>query len=151
MVNRGIVKTREQAFARYLGAGRPLYVPKDGLEFEEAAALIRESGGMPVLAHPMSLYVAWGRLPDLIQALQDRGLTGIEAWHPTARPRDCRRLEELGRAHGLSVTEGSDFHGAARPDRKLGRSNKGRDIQDAVLEAIPELAAPRQAVITGTA
>jgi predicted metal-dependent phosphoesterase TrpH len=151
LVNRNIVKTREQAFARYLGAGKPLYVPKDGLEFEEAAALIRESGGIPVLAHPMSLYVAWGRLPDLIKALQDRGLAGIEAWHPTAKPRDCRRLEELGSALGLRVTEGSDFHGAIRPDRKLGRSGKGRDIQDAVLEAIPELAAPeRQAVITGT-
>jgi predicted metal-dependent phosphoesterase TrpH len=141
LINRKIVKTREQAFARYLGTGKPLYVPKEGMNFEEAAALIRESAGIPVLAHPMSLFVAWGRLPDLVKVLKDRGLMGIEAWHPTAKRQSCRRLEELGRSLGLYITEGSDFHGAARPDRKLGCSHKGREIQDAVLKAIPELAA----------
>jgi len=87
----------------------------------------------------MSLFVAWGRLPDLIKVLKDGGLMGIEAWHPTAKARDCRRLEELGRALGLYITEGSDFHGAIRPDRKLGSSNRGRDISDAILAAIPGL------------
>jgi predicted metal-dependent phosphoesterase TrpH len=139
LVNRKIVKTREQAFARYLKAGKPLFVPKAGLEFAGAAALIRQSGGIPVLAHPMSLYVAWGRLPSLVQTLQSQGLMGIEAWHPTAKTRSCRRLEELGRRLGLYITEGSDFHGLARPERRLGCSGKGREIADAVLEAIPEL------------
>ena len=139
LVSKKIVRNREQAFARYLKPGKPLYVPKAGLDFAQAAALIRESGGVPVLAHPMSLYVAWGRLPDLIAAFKARGLMGIEAWHPLARAKTCRRLEELGRNLGLYITEGSDFHGAARPDRKLGCSNRGREISNAVLEAIPEL------------
>jgi predicted metal-dependent phosphoesterase TrpH len=139
LVAKKIVKNRQQAFDRYLTKGKPLYVPKAGLNFEEAAALIRESGGIPVLAHPMSMFVAWGRLPDLIRALQDRGLLGIEAWHPTARGRSCRRLEELGNALGLHITEGSDFHGAVRPDRRLGYSSRHRKISEAVLEAIPEL------------
>jgi predicted metal-dependent phosphoesterase TrpH len=139
LINRKIVKTREQAFSRYLGAGKILFVPKEGLDFDIAAAIIRESGGIPILAHPMSLFVAWGRLPELIQELKNRGLAGMEAWHPTAKPRSCRRLEELGRSLGLYITEGSDFHGSARPDRKLGCSNGGRKIEDSVLEAIPEL------------
>ena len=141
LIKRKIVRTTEQAFSRYLGAGKPLYVPKGGLEFAEAAALIRESGGIPVLAHPMSLYVAWGRLPDLVKILKSQGLMGMEAWHPTAKPRSCRRLEELAKTLGLYVTEGSDFHGSVRPDRKLGCSSGGRQIQDSVLEAIPELRA----------
>jgi predicted metal-dependent phosphoesterase TrpH len=139
LVMKKIVKNKQQAFARYLKKGKPLYVPKTGLAFAQAAALIRESGGIPVLAHPMSLYVAWGRLPDLIMALKTKGLMGIEAWHPTARTRPCRRLEELGKKLGLYITEGSDFHGSARPDRQLGLSNRGRQISDTVLEAIPEL------------
>jgi predicted metal-dependent phosphoesterase TrpH len=139
LVKRKIVKNIAQAFARYLGAGKPLYVPKVGIAFDEAAALIRESGGIPVLAHPMSLYVAWGRLPELIGALQDRGLMGLEAWHPTARASSCRRLEALARSRGLCVTEGSDFHGSVRPERRLGCSHADRKIEDAVLEAIPEL------------
>ena len=139
LVSKKIVRNREQAFARYLKPGKPLYVPKVGMDFAEAAALISESGGVPVLAHPLSLYVAWGRLPDMIQALKDRGLRGLEAWHPNAKPMSCRRLEELGRSLGLYITEGSDFHGTARADRQLGHSNRGRKISDAVLEAIPEL------------
>jgi predicted metal-dependent phosphoesterase TrpH len=140
LVNRNIVKTREQAFARYLGRGKPLYIPKKGLDFDRAAAVVRESGGIPVLAHPMSLFVAWGRLPDLIRELQRRGLAGLEAWHPSAKPRSCRRLEALARSLGLYVTEGSDFHGPAlRPDRKLGFSGVNRKIDEAVLEAINPL------------
>ncbi|GHV12998.1 phosphatase [Spirochaetia bacterium] len=139
LVNRGIVKNREQAFSRYLGVGKPFYAPKAGLDFERAAALIRESGGLPVLAHPMSLYVAWGRLPDMIRELKDKGLMGIEAWHPTAKIHACRRLEELGNSLGLYITAGSDFHGLPRPDRKLGLTSDGRKIEDAVLTAIPEL------------
>jgi predicted metal-dependent phosphoesterase TrpH len=131
-----IVKNHDQAFARYLGAGKPLYVPKVGLDFEESAALIRESGGIPVLAHPMSLFIAWGRLPELIKELQDMGLMGLEAWHPAAKASSCRRLEALANSLGLYITEGSDFHGSARSDRKLGYSNHGRAINDAVLDAI---------------
>jgi len=139
LVKKKIVRNRDQAFARYLRPGKPLYVPKAGLPFDQAAVLIRESGGIPVLAHPMSLYVAWGSLPDLVKELKNQGLMGIEAWHPIAKAKACRRLEEMGRGLGLYITEGSDFHGTTRLGRYLGVSNKDREISDAVLEAIPEL------------
>jgi len=139
LVKHKVVKNIKQAFDRYIGVGKPLYVPKEGLLFEEAVTLIRESGGIPILAHPISLYVAWGRLPTLIKTLQDRGLMGLEAWHPTAKSSACRRLETLGKSLGLYITEGSDYHGSLRPDRKLGFSGKGRKIKDEILEAIPEL------------
>jgi len=67
---------------------------------------------------------------------------GLEAWHPTAKPGYCRRLESLAHSLSLYITEGSDFHGSIRPERKLGCSSKGRKIDDAVLEAIPELNSP---------
>jgi len=139
LIKKKIVKNIDQAFSRYLGVGKPLYIPKEGLIFEEAVALIRESGGISVLAHPISLYISWGRLPDLVKILKDMGLSGLEAWHPTAKPGSCRRLEALAHSLGLYVTEGSDFHGSIRPDRRLGHSGKGRKINDAVLEVIPEL------------
>jgi predicted metal-dependent phosphoesterase TrpH len=142
LISRGLVKNHEQAFARYLGRGKPLFVPKKALEFDRAVTHIKESGGIAVLAHPMSLYVAWGRLPDFVRNLKDRGLDGLEAWHPTAKPRSCKRLEALGRSLGLYITEGSDFHGEARSDRKLGHSSGDRKIADSVLEAIPDLYSP---------
>lgn len=140
LVNKGIVKSKEQAFDRYLGKGRPFYVHKDGLELRRAIDIIKNAGGIAVLAHPMSLYVAWGRLPDVIKGLKDDGLDGIEAWHPTAKVCACRRLEKLGRSLGLVITAGSDFHGESRPDRRLGITAGKIKIEEAILEAIPMLA-----------
>ena len=128
-----IVKNQEQAFLRYLGKGRPFFIPKVGLEFERAVEVIRESGGIAVLAHPMSLYVSWGQLPDLIKRLKDNGLDGLEAWHPNTKISSCRRLEALGKKLELRITAGSDFHGEARPDRRLGITAGGRKIDDAYL------------------
>jgi predicted metal-dependent phosphoesterase TrpH len=133
LVKKQIVRNREQAFDRYLGRGRPFYIPKTGLEFEKAASVIKESAGIAVLAHPMSLYTAWGRLPDLVKNLKERGLDGLEAWHPAAKVSSCKRLEELGKKLDLFVTAGSDFHGEARPDRKLGITAGGKKIEPAIL------------------
>jgi predicted metal-dependent phosphoesterase TrpH len=142
LVKRKIVKSREQAFACYLGRGKPFYAPKAGLDFEQALGVIHESGGIAVLAHPMSLYVAWGRLPALIKDLKEKGLDGLEAWHPTAKVRSCMRLEELGKRLALHITAGSDFHGEARPERMLGITAGEKKIENSLLEAIPELGAP---------
>jgi predicted metal-dependent phosphoesterase TrpH len=139
LIKKKIVKNQEQAFKRYLGKGRPFYVPKEGLSFAAAAEMIHESGGIAVLAHPMSLYVAWGRLPDLVGRLRELGLDGIEAWHPTAKPGVCKRLDGLGRSFHLYVTAGSDFHGSARPERALGYTAGGRKIDNVFLADIPPL------------
>lgn len=143
LVRRKIVKNREMAFSRFLGKGRPFYVPKTGLEFNRAVELIKESGGIAVLAHPMSLYTAWGKLPELVKQLKDNGLDGLEAWHPTAKVSACKRLEELGRELGLVVTAGSDFHGQGRPDRKLGITAGGKKIDESFLDALPEIITAR--------
>ncbi|MCL2092603.1 MAG: PHP domain-containing protein [Treponema sp.] len=135
LVDRGIVKNIEEAFSRYLGKDKPFYMPKEGLEFNRAAALIKESGGAVILAHPMSLYVAWGKLPGLIEALKERGLDGIEAWHPIAKESACLRLRDLGKKLGLIVTAGSDFHGNERR-RKLGVTAGERKIDDSYLEGL---------------
>jgi predicted metal-dependent phosphoesterase TrpH len=141
LIHHHIVKNRAQAFSRYLGRDRPFYFPRKGIGFKEALALIKGAGGLAVLAHPLSLYVAWGRLPALIRELTGLGLDGIEAWHPKAGPQSCKRLEALGQKLALRITWGSDFHGEARPGRRLGFSSGGRKIDESVLAAIPELAA----------
>ena len=139
LVKRKIVRNREQAFTRYLGRGKPFYAPKAGLEFERAVEAVKESGGIAILAHPMSLYVSWGRLPDLIKSLKERGLDGLEAWHPSTKVSSCKRLEELGKKLGLCVTAGSDFHGEVRPDRRLGITAGGRKIDDIFLKNIQSI------------
>ncbi|MDR3304238.1 MAG: PHP domain-containing protein [Treponema sp.] len=139
LIKQKLAKNYEQAFDRYLGKGKCFYVPREGLEFRLALTLIKEAGGIAVLAHPMSLYVAWGTLPSLMRDFKEQGLDGIEAWHPTAKVSACKRLETLGRSLGLLITAGSDFHGAARPDRKLGITAGAHKISEAILEELPPL------------
>jgi predicted metal-dependent phosphoesterase TrpH len=142
LVKKKIVKNQEQAFKRYLGKGRPFYIPKEGMRFATATEMIHESGGIAVLAHPMSLYVAWGKLPALLGRLRELGLDGIEAWHPTAKPGVCKRLDGLGRSFHLYITAGSDFHGSARPERRLGHTAGDRVIEDVFFTDIPPLVRP---------
>ena len=140
LVKKKVVKTRQQAFDRFLAKGRPWYVPRVGSGLDEAIVAIKDSGGVPVLAHPMSLYLSWGKLPDALQDFYERGVMGLEAFHPGARVTECLRLEELGRKIGYFITAGSDFHGEKiRADRKLGYTCGGRKIDDKLWEEIKNI------------
>lgn len=130
LTSTGAVKSVQQAFDKYLATGRPCYVPRESISLEEGIAAITASGGVPVLAHPLSLYVSWTRLAEILASFRDKGVRGLEAWHPGAKKRSCERLEELARTLGMFVTAGSDFHGETRKDRKLGKTVDGRDIPD---------------------
>ena len=131
LVKLKVVNNRQQAFDQYLARGRKWYVPRICTNLDEAIVAIRDSGGVPVLAHPMSLYLSWGRLPDFLKDCYEKGIVGIEAFHPGARVTECLRLEELGRKLGFIITAGSDFHGEKiRADRKLGHTCGGKKIED---------------------
>ena len=54
LVAAGVVADRSEAFAKLLYTGSPYYVPQDALDPLEAVRLVREAGGVPVIAHPMS-------------------------------------------------------------------------------------------------
>ena len=140
LVKKKIVKTRQLAFDKYLAKGRPWYVNRVGANLDEAISAIKDSGGSPVLAHPMSLYFSWGKLPDALLNYYERGIEGLEAFHPGARVTECLRLEELAHKIGYFVTAGSDFHGEKiRSDRKLGYTCGGKKIEDKYWEDIKEI------------
>ena len=127
LVEKGLVRKRQQAFDKYLAKGRPWYCERVGTNLDEAIVAIRESGGIPVIAHPMSLYLSWGKLPAALQDIYERGVMGLEAFHPGARMTDCLRLEECARKIGYFITA----HGEkVRADRKLGHTCNNKVIED---------------------
>jgi 3',5'-nucleoside bisphosphate phosphatase len=136
LVERKAVRTRQEAFDKYLAKGRPFYEGKDCLELGEAMRVVKEAGGLAVVAHPLSLFVSWNRLGSLMDEWKELGIDGIEAFHPTAKIGHCRRVEKMARERGFRVTAGSDFHGAIRPDRRLGRTAGNLVIGDEYLEEI---------------
>ncbi len=135
LVKKGIVKRLQVAFDKFIGKGRPFFIPKSCIPLAEGIDLIHRSGGLAIVAHPMSLFVSWTRLREFFPAWKEAGIDGVEAWHPTARRGECDKLEALALEHGLKVTAGSDFHGSSRADRKLGITAGDRQIEDRYLEA----------------
>jgi len=136
LVERGKVKTIQDAFTHFLGRGQLFYEKKAALSVEQAIALIHSGGGLAIVAHPMSLQLSFVEMEEKFGEWQQLGLDGIEAWHPGTQPRYCRRLEGLAARWGLKVTAGSDFHGDHRPDRKLGLTSGGRPIEPVFLEEL---------------
>ena len=94
-------------------------VKKDKISTFEAIELIREAGGMSVLAHPMKTKnlaelrsdVFWEALEQILRDLKKHGLKGLECYHPSATKEDSLLLVELAGKYHLHITEGSDFHG----------------------------------------
>ena len=131
LVQKKKVKNRQKAFDLYLAKGRPIYEKKVGMNLDVAIQAIKDSGGIPVLAHPLSLYVSWGKIEGVLQDLYERGICGLEAWHSGVRLSEAKRLEELARKLGFFVTAGSDFHGEkVRADRKIGHTAGGINIDE---------------------
>lgn len=134
LASKKIVKNNQAAFDKFLARGRECYVPRVGANLDEAIVAINESGGIPVIAHPMSLFLSWGKLPVALQDIFDRGVQGLEAFHPGARTTDCFRLDELGRKIGYFITAASDFHGEKiRADRKIGRTCGEKKIDEKLI------------------
>ncbi|MCI7397135.1 MAG: PHP domain-containing protein [Spirochaetia bacterium] len=131
MIEKGFIRQRQQAFDQYFAKGRPCYVERTGLDLEDAVKAIKTSGGIPVQAHPLSMYVSWGKMEDTMIDIQMHGVEGLEAWHPGTRVSEAYRLEELARKLGMTATAGSDFHGEkVRADRKIGYTAGKSKIED---------------------
>jgi len=120
LVNKGLVSNTSEAFSRYLKRGAPGYVGKERMNPDEALRLIRSAGGLPVLAHPGLLDMSPAVLEELVTRLKDQGLMALEAYYSEHNPAQERQFKGLAARLGLALSGGSDFHGAAKPDIRLG-------------------------------
>ena len=142
-----VVKHRQEAFDKYLARGKPWFSEHKGSNLDDAIMAIYESKGIPVHAHPLSLYLSWTRMDETFKNLKERGVAGIEAFHPSARQTECLRLEEIARKYNFFVTAGSDFHGEKiRRDRKPGHTAGDKKIDDKYYyeELLPALEKSRE-------
>lgn len=120
MVDCGYVKSRGEAFQRYIGDNSPCYVERERISPGKAVKLIIEFGGVPVLAHPLLYKLGTEMLDALVVSLKEDGLKGIEAIYSNYNWREQRRLKLLARKHELIFTGGSDYHGTNKNNIKLG-------------------------------
>ena len=98
------------AFARWVGDGRPAARPTGGLGPTETIALVHRAGGVAALAHPTSLALGMKKLRPFVARLAAAGLDGIEVHRPDHDAERVKRYGGLAREFGLLATGGSDFH-----------------------------------------
>jgi predicted metal-dependent phosphoesterase TrpH len=129
MVDKGYVKTSQEAFDKYLDEKGAAYVDREEPTLAEGIRHIRSSGGVSSLAHPIRL---GKRIPaqeeDLIRQMVKMGLQAIEVYHSDHNERDTERYQRIARRYDLAVTGGSDFHGEAKPGVLLGSGRNGNVV-----------------------
>jgi hypothetical protein len=115
LVKKGIVKTRQEAFDKYLVK---CDVPKYPLYLEEASKLVRSAGGKLVLAHPndphgtslVALTKSLVEQTDIIQEKMLPYIDGVECWHSRNTPETTNHYVAFAKEHGLIMTGGTDCH-----------------------------------------
>ncbi len=138
LMEKGIVKTMEEAFEQYLGKEGKAYVNPKRISPEEGIDIIRKAGGVAVLAHP-GLYDD----DELVVRLIKYGLVGIEAYHPDHDKASEARYQQMVEEYGVLATAGSDFHGARGEEMFHGPIGT-KTVAYEVIKKMKELATNKQ-------
>lgn len=117
LVANGFVLTRDQAFRDVLANGSRYYVSHYAPDPVTAVELVRQAGGVPVMAHPFANARGWTVGDDVVEAMADAGLAGLEAHHRDHRAAERAHAEALATRLGLFVTGSSDYHGSGKENR----------------------------------
>lgn len=137
MVAKGWVGSIDEAFDRFLATGKPAYVDKYRLACDRAIGLIRSAGGAAFLAHPGLLNLGSANAyQTLVAELVGLGLEGIEVFYPEHDAAQTALFAGLARRFNLLVSGGTDFHGAAKPEVRIGRGRGDLAVADTLFTAL---------------
>ena len=107
LMEKGYVKSVQEAFEKYLSKGRPAYVSRFKFSLIDTIETIKNAKGIAVLAHPGLL----DKSVNLLEIL-DLGLEGIEVYHTDHSKEDSLKYWRLAQERELLVTGGTDYHDA---------------------------------------
>ena len=150
MAASGAIGSPREAFTRdWIGDGGRAYVGRYALDPVHAIGLVRDAGGVAVLAHPRAGR-DWGVSDEEIGRLAAAGLAGVEVFHPDQPDAERGGLLALAHDLGLVATGGSDDHGSLTGHR-IGCETVAADAYQALIPmSLPSpspAARPRVAVV----
>ncbi len=142
LIAKGIVADTTEAFDHILSADGPYHVPHYAPRLARALEVIREAGGVPVLAHPLSrggnpATDVTGPLDDVVQRYnrwRELGLMGVEVEHRENDPERSEVLAVVAEKTGLIVTGSSDYHGSKKPNL-LGENQTTLEQLERIIDA----------------
>lgn len=93
----------------------PCHMEVEYIDIYDAIDAIIKDNAIPVIAHPGQL-----KSYEILEELVEKGLVGIEKYHPSHNEEDYIKVDNLAKKHNLITTGGSDFHGEYNKKRKIG-------------------------------
>jgi predicted metal-dependent phosphoesterase TrpH len=114
LVEKGYVTSLPEAFDRFIGRNGPAYAEREKLTPAQAVELIRDAGGLAVMAHPHYT-------PDHEQILEDlvgQGLAGVEVYYKDLKPDAVAQVLSIAERLHLLPTGGSDYHALGNPGER---------------------------------
>jgi len=124
LVAGGHVRRADEAFRKYLGAGRSAHFAAEWPALEEVVALIRAAGGVAVLAHPGRYSLSAGARRRLLADFAAAGGAALEVVTGANGAQHAEGLAALALQYGFTGSVGSDFHNPHLTWNPLGRSLK---------------------------
>ena len=137
MVKQGYCASVKEAFAKWLDPELGYYVPPQRLDVFEAIRLLKSVGAVAVLAHPFLNLTAEELRVFLPQAVA-AGLDGMETEYPSFDAETTALARSMAHEFGLLPSGGSDFHGANKPDIRLGYGRGELRVPKEVLDRLEE-------------
>jgi predicted metal-dependent phosphoesterase TrpH len=116
LIAEGHAQTTSEAFERWLGRGRPAFIPRLAADPAEVIERIHDVGGIASIAHPGLL-----KRDDWLRGFVDAGADALEAYHTEHDDATTARYLDMARRFNVAVSGGSDFHG----DESHGASSPG--------------------------
>lgn len=121
LAKKGYITNPKEAFVEgtFLESKEVKKIKKKKIDTVEAIELIKDAGGICVMAHPMKIEGLGDKgsdeffmnLDQLVRNLKKAGLKGLECYHPSADEGNSLKLVALAEKYHLHITEGSDYHG----------------------------------------
>ena len=139
LVDKSVTSTVDLAFKHYLGRGAAAYAERFRFSAQDAIAMIREAGGIAVLAHPASLDPTLRSIPSLLENLSKLGLAGVEVYYPSHSPKAVAALLKMADKLDLLITGGSDFHDMERSGSHADEWLYKRHIPFEIVEAMKKV------------
>ena len=111
LVQAGHSKDNKSVFKKYLVKGKPGFVDHQWMDLEQAVTLIKDSGGIAVIAHPGRYDLGMINLHLLMHEFRTYGGEAIEVVTGSHNPAQYQQFAKIAHRFSLKSSLGSDFHG----------------------------------------
>ena len=129
LIAKKLVASRDEAFAELLHNNSKYYISHYSPTPEDAIKLIKQAGGVAVIAHPLASLRGRTINIDSFKSMVEAGLDGIEISHRDQSEDERELLREVVARYGIIATGSSDYHGNGKLNELAEFTTKPEDFE----------------------